>query len=73
MICNKCNNEMSTTPVCITCGTIPITEASIKALNDKLQKYENALIQMSKFSKADFCKPSPAWFIELAKRTLESS
>jgi len=67
-----CNNEIST-PVCINCGTIPITEESIKALNDKLQRYENALIQMSKFSKADFCKPSPSWFIELAKRTLESS
>jgi hypothetical protein len=61
---------MTMTPVCINCGDIPITEASFKALENKIKVYEDCLIQMSKFSKTEFAKPSSDWFIDLAKRTL---
>ncbi len=70
MDCHKCNKEMTMTPVCIHCGDIPIAEASFKALEDKIKLYEEALTQMSKFSKTEFAKPSSEWFIDLAKRTL---
>jgi len=73
MDCHKCKKEMTMTPVCINCGTIPIAESSFKQMKDKIKLYEDVLTQMSKFSKTEFAKPSSDWFIGLAKRTLEKA
>jgi hypothetical protein len=70
MNCHKCEKEMTMTPVCIHCGDIPIAEASFKALEDKIKLYEEVLTQMIRF-RGEMYKPSPDWFIDLAKRTLD--
>jgi len=39
-----CGKEMTTTPVCVHCGTIPIAAGSFKALTDEIDELRAALM-----------------------------
>jgi len=43
MNCHNCKKEMTMTPVCLDCGTIPVAQASFNAKDKRIRELEDAL------------------------------